>query len=89
MEPVIVKLNDPFTFGDREISTLEISKPKAKHLRELPVDQKQWTGEHVQKLISGVTNEPPRLIGELSLVDFGNVMEALSPFLGNSPQNGS
>ena len=82
-------LKKPFQFGAEYISELNISEPKSKHLRKLPVDTKSWTFEHIIDLVVSISNEPTSKIDMLSIQDLNGIMEVVGPFLEDSQEIGN
>lgn len=81
-----IELKEPVVFGSETFSKLEMSKPKAKHLRKLPQDP--GTGD-LMDLASRLCDVPPSVIDELSVPDLMTVLEAIGDFLPASQKTGN
>jgi hypothetical protein len=80
-----IKLSSPIQYGTELISELEVSPPKAKHMRGMAL---QMGMDDMLTLASRCTAQPPSVIDELSFNDLTAVMEVLGNFLGSSPPTG-
>lgn len=80
-----IKLTDPIQVGSETIHELELNKPKAKHMRGMPL---QMGMDDMLTLISRCSAQPPSTIDELSFADMTAVMEAIGNFLPNGRKTG-
>ena len=72
-----VKLKEPVSHGSETIDKLEIRKPKAKDIRQLPTDPK--TGD-ILDLAARLADQPPSVINELGMEDVEAVLEVVGGF---------
>lgn len=74
----VIKLSKPFQFGQgRLVETLELSEPKAKHIRKMPTSPIM---DDILKICGALAGEPDSLIDELSLKDCNKLAEFVSAF---------
>ena len=73
-------------FGSREIEQLSIRKPKAKDMRNFPLNP---TMGDMLDLASALAGEPTSVIDELSVPDMTRVVEVIGDFLGASQPTGT
>lgn len=81
--PLVLKY--PFQFGDREVTTLNFQRLKAKHLRKLGA---RPTMNDLLELASKSCGEAPPLLDELDAEDTMAVVEIIGDFLGGTLQTG-
>jgi hypothetical protein len=86
MSSVKIKLKDPVSHGSETIKELEIRKPKAKDLKEMPL-MNQNIG-HFLTMASNLSGQPPSVIEELSIPDMQEVVAVVQNFIEGSPQTG-
>ena len=72
-----IKLDDPVKFGSELVDTLEMSVPKAKHIRKLPV---QPTLDDILKICADLAGRPDSFIDELSFRDVNKLAEFFNSF---------
>lgn len=73
----ILKLQTPFKYGQREVTQLELSEPKAKHIRKMPSSPIM---DDILKICGSLAGEPDSLIDELSLKDCNRLAEFVGAF---------
>lgn len=82
----VLKLKEPIAWGSEVISELEVRKPRAKHVRNLPQEPK--AGDLLD-LAAALCGQTPRVIDELSIEDMQALLEVVGGFLGSGPATGS
>lgn len=73
-----MKLREPIQVGTELISKLIINKPKAKHIRSLPVQPS--TGD-ILDLAGKLCGQPPSTIDELSIEDCKELLDIVGDFI--------
>jgi hypothetical protein len=86
MSNITVKLLEPIQFGSRTIDELTLRKPKAKDMRQFPLNPQM--GDMLD-LASRLAGEPTSIIDELSVQDMTRVVEVIGDFLGASQATGT
>jgi hypothetical protein len=86
MSQITVKLEEPIQFGSRTIDELTLRKPKAKDMRQFPLNPQM--GDMLD-LASRLAGEPTSIIDELSVQDMTRVVEVIGDFLGASQATGT
>lgn len=71
------KLLTPIHYGQDIISTLELTEPKAKHIRQMPANPKS---DDTLKVLGALCSQPDSVIDELSLKDVGRLSEFIEAF---------
>jgi hypothetical protein len=82
---VPVQLDEPVKHGEDEYRVLEIRKPKAGDLRDLPMDPKIGDMLNLAADLAGV---PYSVMDELSWGDVERVMVAVGNFMPAGPRTG-
>jgi hypothetical protein len=75
----IVNLSEPVQHGEETIKVLEIRKPTAADMRDMPV-QNQTMG-HMMDLAANLTGHPPSVINQLAVQDVTALMEVVAGFM--------
>lgn len=78
-------LKEPIQFGSETITELEFVKPKAKHLRSLPIEPGI---SDLLDLAGTISGQPKKVIDELSAEDTFEVLEVLNRFLPSGQKTG-
>lgn len=73
----ILPLSSPIKHGQSEISELELSEPKAKHIRKMPTNPIM---DDVLKICGSLAAQPDSVIDELSLKDCNRLAEFFGAF---------
>ena len=80
-----INLEFPVQWGEEEISTLELRRPKAKDIENLPDKPRM---KDLLAIASRISAQPPRVISELDAADAIKVCEAVGDFLANGREIG-
>ncbi len=81
-----IKLKHPITHGAETITELELRRPKAKDMRDLPL---QGMGmDHMLDLAGRCAGQPPSVINELDIEDVMQVAEVVGNFMTNGLPTG-
>lgn len=77
-----LNLKKPIKFGNQIIDKLEFIELRFKHLKGIvqPISFDDY-GIVLQR----ITNQPPSVIGELSIIDSSAALEVVNSFLSDSP----
>lgn len=81
-----VKLKRPFTIGETEYSELTFKRPKARHLRGLPLDPDMGD---ILDFSAKLCGEAPHVIDELDAEDVMEVAAVVADFLPTGLPTGS
>ncbi|MBE9542500.1 MAG: phage tail assembly protein [Proteobacteria bacterium] len=73
----IIELSDPFEYGKERVTQLEITEPKAKHIRQMPASPKT---DDMLKIIGQLCGQPDSAIDELSLRDVAKLTDFFEAF---------
>lgn len=82
-----VQLTEPVQFGEDTIKVLEIRKPQAEDMRDMPVANQ--TMGHIMDLAARLSGQPPYVINQLGFNDLTEVMNAVSDFMEPGRGDGS
>lgn len=96
LQTIVVNLEIPINGKDesgveKEIDKLVLHRMKVKDLEKLPdecFEEGNRNPKYAVPLIAAFARESADIIRELDLVDLGEVMEKLSPFLPKSQKTG-
>ncbi len=78
--PIVVDLEEPFTFGKEEITSFTISRrPKAKDLKGITAGDMMM--DDMFRIISRVCDQPLKCVEELDMVDMNRIAEEIQSFL--------
>jgi hypothetical protein len=80
-----VKLMFPITVGGAVLSQLELKKPKAKHLKDMPAEPK--FGD-LMRIAAKLADLPPSTVDELEAADAMAVAEAVGNLLAPGQKTG-
>lgn len=80
-----VNLDEPVMHGEDEYKVLELRKPKAKDLRDLPMEPKVGDMLNLAANLAGV---PYSVVDQLSWGDVEKVMTAVGNFMPAGPGTG-
>lgn len=79
------KLKYPIEFGQEVITELEITRPKAKHIKGIAnID----STDGMLVVISRITGKPPKVIDDLDFEDLQGISEIIQNFTGAGLQTG-
>lgn len=81
-----IKLQHPIQFGDQEIITIKLRRPKAKDFREIGSFDKPFSA--LLDFAAALAELPPAAINLLDVDDVPRVVEVVSGFLGQFPGTG-
>ena len=83
-----IKLREPIQFGGSSelISVLHVRKPKAKDIRDLPVEPS--TGD-ILNLAGRLCGQAPSIIDELCIEDCSELLETVGNFIVPGPRTGN
>lgn len=73
----IIPLTEPVEWGDKKITQLEMSKPKAKHLRKLSTEPNM---DEMLDLVADLAGQPEGMIDELEMIDATTACEFFGSF---------
>jgi hypothetical protein len=79
------ELQYPIKFGDKQLSELEIERPKAKHIKDF--GSGNFLASDQIKLIHLLTGLTPNQVGELDIVDFTEVGKIIASFFPKDSAN--
>lgn len=82
---ITLKLLRPIQHGSETISELVLREPKAGDFKTLPANP--TTGD-ILRVLSRISNQPPSVIDELSMVDLTEVTKVFGDFFPNGPKTG-
>lgn len=88
MSNIEIKLDHPFQWGEQEISSISLPRPKAKHMRGLNVKKLSEETDEMFKLIQNLINEPAKFIDNIDFEDIQKIMETVSDFLDSGQKSG-
>lgn len=77
-----ITLKHPIEHGNETISVLNIQQPKAKHLRDMPIEPN--TGDLLD-LAAKLAKQPPSVIDELTMYDMTKVLTVVGNFIDSGP----
>jgi len=77
------KLATPIEFDGKTYETLEIPRPKGKHLKTIPANPN--LGE-VMAVAVKICNVPSKVFDEMDAYDYSEIGGILTDFLSNSPK---
>lgn len=81
MDPI--KLDHPVTVEGREITEIELRRPKVREARDARKKHKDPADQEIE-LVSQLSGLPPAAIEELDIADYSKIQEVLAGFFGSS-----
>lgn len=85
---ITITLTTPVVRGSKEITELVMRKPKARDLRQLPLDLKSASMGALLDLAATLCGQPPSVIDDLEVEDSIRLIEKVTDFLPGSPPTG-
>lgn len=88
-ESVTLKLENPFKWGDQEVTEIVIPRPTAKHMRGLNIKKLSEETDEMLALLQSLINEPKAYIDEMSFSDVVAAMGVVTDFLPSGQKTGA
>lgn len=85
-EPKTITLREPIPFGSQTISELVFKPAKAKHFRDLPLENPKM-GD-VLNVMAKICGQPREVLDELGTEDMSEVMTLFGGFTSSGPETG-
>jgi len=81
--PETIKLDYPFTYQGREISELQMRRPKVRDRRL--ASRKATDAEREIELVAMLTEQAPEALDEMDAADYEKLTDKLASFFASSP----